>query len=234
MGVTGWLNPLPFDVGGGTTTVQDVYRTMRAVVGVGGAGPEDSLEDLPRQTRAYGTALAIEADERASDQYYPSRSTDALGYYESLLAVPLAPDLETHERQQLVSSVFTAPPATSAEDVDAGLLAIDARLSVLTLPDEFVETTQHGRAFEDLAGTEPFNGGRKSTAFGNHSTTYLLSVLFDIGSGTPVTPLETAILSRAAQYLNEALPAWVTFQFVTSAGNGGFILDNDLLDLTAL
>lgn len=234
MAGTGWNNPLPAELGGGTSTIEDVYRQLRSSVGVGGSGAEDSLEDLPRQSRAYGLGLAMHADERASNQYYPSRATDALVYYEDLLLVPLAPDLEVQERQELVSTRFTAPPATSQEDLDAGLLAIDPRLSVLTLADELVETTHHGRAFEDLAATEPFGGGRKSTEFGNYSTTYLLTILFDLGAGIPTTPTETLIVSRAEDYLNEALPAWVTFQSVTNAAGGGFTLDIDLLDFTAL
>lgn len=227
----GWSNPLPAEIGGGTSSVEDVYRSLRSVVGIGGAGPEDSLEDLWRQSRALGIALAFASDDRAGLQFFPSKATDALQYYEELLMVPLEPGLENHERQELVSNRFTAPPAASEPDLAAGLLAIDTRISVETVSLDASETTYQGRVFEDLAASEPFNGGRKSTAFGNYATAFILTILVNIGDGITPTLAEEKILQRAADYLNEALPGWVTFNLVTSVG---FTLDVDLLDITAL
>lgn len=235
MAGTGWQNPLPAELGGGDSQVTQVYRALRSLVGVGGAGEPGSLEDVWRESKAYGTALALSADERAGLQFFPSKATDALGYYERLLAQPLAPALETHERQAVVAERFTAPPASSQGEVDAALLAIDSRLSVFNLSLEFAEVTQPGRAFEDLAAVEPFGGGRKSSVVANYSTAFVSTVVFDLGAGVSPGPVEAAILARSSDYLSESLPAWVAFQHVTNPTPGaGFILDTDLLDLTAL
>lgn len=230
MGGLGWQNPLPLELGGGRTAVENVYRGLRSAVGIGGAGEIDGLEDLWRQAKAYGIAAGLDTDQRAILQFFPDRATDAIPYYEALLLAPLPPGLEVHERQALLAARFTSPPASNTEEVNLGLQQLDERFSIVALDHSLTEVTVHGRAFEDLAGTLPFGGGRRSTIAPNYSTDFAVIMLLDL-AGAPFTDQDVATLERGRNYLTTALPAWVFFGEATGIG---FILDEDLLDLTAL
>lgn len=226
----GWFNPLPAVIGSEPPTVERVYRALRATVGIGGAGPEDSLEDLFRQAKAYMIGLALEADERATNQFNPARATDALQYYEELLFTPLSAALGDHEKQAILAERFTAPPASNHDEVNAALALIDPRFGIQHIDYTLTETTVVGRAFEDLAATEPFGGGRKSTIAPNYSTSFHVIALLDLAGVAP-SPADFAAQQRGTDYLNVALPAWVNFSTVFAVG---FFLDKDRLDLTAM
>lgn len=233
MGGFGWQNGFPFEFGGGATHTETIYSAMRSSVGVGGSALDDdgSIDGLWRQARAVGLAAAATTGERAILQAFPMLATDLLEYYEDLLqSIPEPGDSEL-ERQAAVSSLWTERVRAAMPDIAADLVAIDERFSVAAFGRETTTDTLHGRAFEDLAGALPFGGGRHSTRFPNYSTEFVITALFDIGSGvTPSLP-EQKLIDRAKQHLNKALPATHTFQVLTGIG---FILDTDLLDLTGL
>jgi len=65
---------------------------------------------------------------------------------------------------------------------------------------------------------------------GLFSNDFILHVLFDIGVGAPSIPNQRTLV-EAREELNETLPAWVDFRLFTVCG---FILDQDLLDITAM
>jgi len=232
MGGFGWQNGFPFEFGGGSTHTETIYAAMRSSVGVGGSALDDdgTIDGLWRQARATGLAAAATTGERAILQAFPRHATDLLEYYEQLLqAVPEPGDSEL-ERQAVVEQLFTERVRGTLPDIAADLAQIDDRLSVVMFSHVETTDTVPGRAFEDLAGALPF-GGRKSTRFANYSTEFVVTAIFDIGSGVVPGLAEQRIIERARAHLNKVLPATHNFQVLTGVG---FILDVDLLDLTGL
>jgi hypothetical protein len=231
MGGFGWHNPFPFEFGGGSTQPETIYAAMRSSVGVGGSAPDDQgIEGLWRQARASGVAAAATTGERAVLQAFPGRATDLLEYYEDLLLAVPEPGDSVLERQAVVEQLWTERVRGALPDIAADLLEIDTRLSIAAFDHAETTDTLHGRAFEDHAAALPF-GGRRSTFFANYSTAFVVTVLFDIGSGVVPGVVEQKIIARAKAHLNQVLPATHMFQVLTGVG---FILDVDLLDLTGL
>lgn len=233
MGGFGWVNPFPFEFGGGPTLVESTYRALRAAVGLGGSAEDDenTIDGVWRQARASALAAAFATGERAVVNFFPGHSTDLLPYYEELLGI--VPEDEENEpaRRREAERRYTAEVDASVPALAADLARIDSRFSVLEVTKAQSIDTLLGRAFEDFAATLPFGGGRKSTGFPNFSTDFVVFVLLDLGSGVDPEPAEEAILREGQDFLNDALPTWVDFQ--TSLADG-FILDESLLDLTGL
>ncbi len=233
MGSLGWHNPVPFELGGGETEVELIYQALRSAVGVGGSAEDEdgSIDGIWRQAKARGIAKASPAAQRAAFQAWPFLATDALDYYEKLFFLTPEPDATDEERRLASSTRYTATVRASVPELEADLLAIDPRFSIVDVPETQTETTHFGRAFEDLAATEPFGGGRKSTLFPNYSTEFVVYVLFGLSPGVAPNITEQRLIRLAKEHLNEVLPGWVNFQIVTKIG---FVLDIDLLDLTGL
>lgn len=232
MGGCGWSNPAPFEMGGGATNVERIYRALRSAVGIGGSAEDDdgSIDGVWRQARASGLAAAGTTGERALMGAFPGKATDLLGYYEELLLITPENESDLPGRRALAEQRFTSQVDVSVPQVADDLARIDERFSVLETPRAEAIETLFGRAFEDYAGAEPFGGGRKSTLFPNYSTDFVLWVLFDLGSGVLPGVPESASLAAAAELLG-GLPTWVDFQTATA---DGFIIDESLLDSTGL
>jgi hypothetical protein len=232
MGGFGWQNGFPFEFGGGSTGTETIYAALRASVGVGGSAPvDDGIEGLWRAARATAVAAAGTTGERAILQAFPARATDLLEYYEDLLQAVPEPGDSVLERQAVVEQLWTERVRASLPDIAADLVAIDPRFSVAAFSHASSTDTLLDRAFQDLAGALPFGGGRESTRFANYSTEFVVTALFDIGSGVAPGIPEQKLIGRAKAHLNKVLPATHNFQVLTGVG---FILDVDLLDLTGL
>lgn len=100
--------------------------------------------------------------------------------------------------------------------------------------------SQPGRAFEDYDPTSQdaagpafnlntFASGPKCTSFPNFSDDFILVVEYPLASGT-LTEANRRVLQEIQALLNAALPSWVDFRIFTACG---FVLDQDLLDVTA-
>lgn len=233
MGGFGWQNGFPFEFGGGSTHTETIYAAMRSSVGVGGSALDDdgTIDGVWRQARATGLAAAATTGERAILQAFPRLATDLLEYYERLLGAVPEPGDSVLDRQAVVEQRWTRRVRAAMPDIAADLVAIDPRFSVAVIDRQETTDTLHGRAFEDLAATLPFGGGRRSTRFPNYSTQYVVTTFLDIGSGVVPSLAEQRLIARAKEHLNEVLPATHNFQVLTGVG---FILDVDLLDLTGL
>jgi hypothetical protein len=231
MGGTGWSNPFPLEMGGGPTEIERTYQMLRSAVGKGGASTDDdSIEAIWRQSKAKGIGLVGTFDERAALQAFPNLATDLIPYYERLLISPRDPGASDEERRGVTASRFTASSAFLHAEIEADLQLIDSRFEVVIPADDEATTTNFGRAFEDLAGTEPFNGGRSSTLLPNYATQYVFTALLDNG-GIALTPLDLRAILAARRHLRVVLPAWMALQVVVGVG---FILDTSPLDYTAL
>lgn len=233
MAGAGWSNPFPVVFGGAPTSTERVYDALRGAVGIGGAArDEDSLEAIWRQCKARAIAAGLSFDERAALQAFPHLATDALPYYErSLLDRQRDPEDTDQDRRVRLAAKWTDERGGSHSDILAGLTAIDSRFSVLSVSDADTTTTVLGRAYEDLAGTEPFGGGRKATLFPNYSTHFVLTAVLALGGGS-LGPAERRLIAEAQDFLADNLTAWDGIQVAVDAD--GFELDVDVLDYTLL
>lgn len=233
MGGFGWQNGFPFEFGGGATHTETIYAAMRSAVGVGGSALDDdgTIDGLWRQARAVGLAAAATTGERAILQAFPGLATDLLEYYERLLQS--IPDIGESlvDRQASVEQLWTERVRAAMPDIAADLVEIDPRFEVAVVDRQVTTDTLLDRAFEDHAGTLPFNGGRRSTRFPNYSTQFVVTATIDLGSGVTPSTDEQKLIERARAHLNKVLPATHNFQVLTGVG---FVLDVDLLDLTGL
>lgn len=232
--------PLSLALGGGPSPQDEVYDAMFQNVGDGIQGPEDSLVEKWRRARARGIA-AFTQDDRATAQAFPEISTDFLPVWEDILDIPLDPSASVSERQATVLLAYTRTIDASFPKLTTELQSIDSLMSIILVPHDFVRTTVPGRAFQDWntsasnASGPPFNLGLSAvgddaTGFPNFSDEFILTVLFDVGVGV-LTVANQRSFAEAQALLNESLPAWVDFRLHTACG---FILDQDLLDVTLL
>ncbi len=235
MGGIGWHNPLPFQVGGGETDTETIWRGLRSVVGEGGCGPEHGLEDSWRQVKAQAIAADAAAIERAMLQGIPGKQTDHLEVYEDLLGLARAAT-ET-ERQSAVAAAITAQISADVPTLRARLQAIDPALDVENVAYANATTTHFGKAFGPRTGGPAYGSGQSSgihaTGWPNYASDFVLHVRYTLPSGATIPPAD--VLAAARRMLNEALPAFVDFEIYTSTG---FYLDGgvdgtSLLDLTA-
>ena len=233
MGGFGWANGFPFEFGGGSTHTETIYAAIRSSVGIGGAALADDGTSAGawRRARASGLAAAATTGERAILQAFPRRATDLLEYYERLLQAVPEPGDTMLDRQAVVEQLWTERVRAALPDIAADVAAIDPRFSIALFDHATTTDTMPSRAFEDLAATLPFGGGRRSTRFANYSTEFVITVVFDLGSGVAPTLADQKLIERVKAHLNKVLPAFQMFQVLTGVG---FILDTDLLDLTGL
>lgn len=232
MGGLGPMNPLPLELGGGETLVERIYRALRANVGVGGSAADDrnTIDGLWRQVRARAIASVAGMGERAVLQAFPNLATDLLPYYERLFLLVNEPGASEVDRRQAAAERYALQIASTLGEVELALQAIDPRFSILVTAADSASTTVQGRAFEDMAGDEPFGGGRHATAFPNYSSDLVCYVLLDIGGGIVPTIAERRSLAAARALLCDVLPA---DNDISLATHRGFTLDVDRLDLTS-
>lgn len=209
-----------------------IYRALREATGKGGYAEDElgSIDGLIRRTRARAIAAVAAMSERSALQAFPNHATDLLPYYERLLGLTDDPDLTLEERQAAAAALYALQQASDVPSLRTALAAIDARFDVLATSWETAVTTRAGRAFQALAGDEPFGGGRESTAFPNYSTASYVTALLDLGDGVEPNDDERRSIKLARRLLHDVIPATADLQIVT---HHGFTLDVSLLDLTS-
>ncbi len=116
--------------------------------------------------------------------------------------------------------------STTAYNVSPSSFQIDGEFLVTNTGKWRNVTRASGPRFRLGAGP----AGAKNTAWPNFSDEFAINVLFDIAAGTLSVDNQRKFLD-AQTALNESLPAWVDLRLFT---NCGFILDEDLLDVTAM
>lgn len=232
--------PLSLALGGGPSPQEEIYDAMFQNVGDGIQGPVDSLVEKWRNARARGIAVFTQ-DDRATAQAFPEISTDYLPVWEDILDIPPNPTASTAERQAIVLAAYTRVIDASFPKLTSALQDIDSQMSILLIPHDLVRTTVPARAFEDWdtaspqASGPPFRLGASgvgdnATGFPNFSDDFVLIVFFDVGLGV-LSVANQRKFAEAQALLNESLPAWVDFRLFTECG---FILDQDILDVTLL
>ena len=233
MAKVGGGNPIPFEVGGGPSSSETAYFSMRSAVGEGGSAAEGTIEAAWRWSRARGLRAAF-CEGRAAANYFPDRCVDAIEVYESILQKPASPEQSDEARRSEIVDGWVSTIDVSTSGLEARLQEIDSRFSILENDHETGTFTKFGRAFEDWDPSDPdasgpaFNGDIRSSDWPNYASDFNCIVLFALDAGT-ITSASVQTLERARKLLNDSLPAWVNFMFTRTTT--GFILDIDLLDL---
>lgn len=231
MGGIGRQNPLPFQLGGGTTELERTWFEMRKAVGERGPGPVGSLEDRWRFAKACGVIAVTTAGRRALMQFFPNLATDHITVYENLLRVP--PETHDEERRLAITAAFTLQISAVIPDIRTSLMAIDAGIDVVIQSEATSIHFHPGKTLAPRDGTGPATyGNQKGSIYPNFSSHFILTILWTGlgGSGGLPPPNKLAAVQR---YLNQTLPAWVDWRIINGSG---FYLDgfNDSrLDLTA-
>lgn len=232
-------NPFPFELGGGPSQVEEVYDTLYQSVGTALQAEEGTIVSAWRWAKSYGIA-ATSQDERAFYQAFPDQSTDYLPVWEDILEIVPPSDATVVERQAAVLEAYTRSIDATYPKLDATLTSIDSRMEILIVPTANTRTTVPPRGFQDWdpsagdACGPPFNlvfgadSGSTCTGVPNVSSDFVLYLFYDTGGAMTVS--DARKLEDAKASLNESLPAWVDFRSFTDCG---FILDEDLLDITA-
>lgn len=239
--MAGLGNPLSFELGGGPSPQEQVYTVMFQNVGDGIRSTPDSLVEKWRFSRARGIA-AFTLDDKAATQAFPDLSTDYLPVWEDILGIVPAPSATEADRQATVLAEYTRTIDATYPKLQAALQNLDPLFSILIVPQQYTRTTVQGRGFQDWdpaaadASGPPFNlsasngVGPNQTSLPNYATDFIIHVLYDVGAGI-ISAQAQRTLAEALELLNESLPAWVDFNLFSACG---FILDQDLLDVTAL
>lgn len=228
----GWHSPFPMTFGGGPTRTESMYAALESTAGKGGtADSETGIDALLLRTEARAIAAVESFAERSVMQAFPNHATDLLPYYERLFLLSADPDASEEDRRQAAAERYALRQRGDLPGIGEALVRIDDRFSVVTVPDSLSVTTVMGRAFEDLAGAEPFGGGRKSSALPSYSTRSLVIVLLDLGDGVLPGTAERRAMQRAAGLLHDALPAHESYRIITHLG---FAVGVSLLGYTGL
>lgn len=245
MGGIGALNPLPFQIGGGQSETETIYRELRKAVGEGGAGPardanpthHDSIEDLWRLCKSQVVAAAVRTLERGTIQAFPFVAEDFLDEYEEALGLGGGGTLV--ERQREVAAAWVLQLSAIVPDMRTELQRIDPQADIDQLVYEQVTYTQLGKMFGPMPGASapPYGSGVSASVdaalFPNYSSDFILFVRYSLLTGqTQVPAVSRALIAR---YLNEVLPSWVDWVIFTGTP---FLLDggpagDSLLDQTA-
>lgn len=216
-------------------TADQAYDALYQNVGDGLRGPPEGILEAWRHARAEGLA-AVTVDWRAALQAFPQYATDFIPVYEELLNNPVDPTLAIGDVQEELAVKYTQVIDATNPSLLVLLQKIDPRFSIYPIdPNQSTTTECDARPFEDWNPASPqacgpaFDlNGRTYTLFPNYSSDFILPVLLAIG-GT-FTEEDKRVMQLAKDSLNDALPSWVDFRIF---GSLGFILDVDLLDVTA-
>lgn len=216
---------LPMLVGGGPTEEAKTYRVLRSAEGKGGSAPDDSgIDGLWRWARARGLAAATSETRRAIANAFPFAAADLLPYYERALGLHPGQNESDTERRVGVVAGWTAKASALLRDLEAGLSAIDSRMSILNMAAATEHISHLGRWFGrfESAPELPAFGGDGCSAFAAWTTRYVLRVFFDVyGEETTYAKLSAAdarARSSADEFLRASLPSYWDFTISTIRG----------------
>lgn len=212
-----------------------VYDALYQAVGDGLRGQPDSIVEAWRYARSAGIA-AFTVDWRAALQAFPQFSSDFISVYEDLLDYSVDPTLPLEDQQADIAVRYTQVIDATNASLLIMLQKIDIRFSIVDQDPDLSSTTECGaRAFEDWSPASvsacgpAFDLGRTYSLVPNYSSDFIVPV--NLGVVGPVTAADKRAILSAREALNDALPAWVDHRVVVN--DAGFILDEDLLDVTA-
>lgn len=217
----GGLHPLPFQVGGGLTMAEKLYRESRSALGEKGAGPEGGLEDSWRKCRALAMSKAANAAERAAMRAYPSAGGEALPIWEGLLGV--AEESTIGARIEAVTSAYTQSLDAVAGAIEDRLQAIDASITVEALDPDTATIAHFGQPFQVDAIHD--HDTSRWPAYSEHAILFVK---------WPGAVPDSDKRRRVERILNRDLPAWWDWRIFNASGFYCDGFNDSYCDLTLL
>lgn len=223
----------PLQWGGGPDPTEQQYDALLTLVGRGHAAAEDGAELRWREARAEGLAMIAVLADRAASQMYPGCAPN-VSFFRRLYGIP---DTENDQQAREQANGYELGAYNGVlVDILAHLRTIDARFRVFTVAPEQTVTTIGGRLFAPEDGSAPFNMGAdiNETAWPNYSDAFDVCFALVLDDGEAPGELERRALGTARQYLQGAVPAWMTWFVVTHMGfsTGLSLLDLSVPDVT--
>ena len=239
-------NPLGFQIGGGPTPTEEAYSALKSMVGVGNSAddPDTTIIEAWRFAKARGLSAAVKDEIVALQHASPLNATDLIPMYERLLQTYFAADVPDQTRREVLAEAWVETVDSVHDTVVAAIEAIDPTAEFPLPPRDEIREGQPGRYFEDydptsLAAAGPAFGitngksGPKCTSFPNFSDDFRFHIRVPRPAGV-LSLADQRIISDIGAKLRTVMPAWCAdVIFTNPGGSGGFILDLDLLDVTA-
>lgn len=208
----GALNPCAFQVGGGPTLPETVWRQLRSGLGTQGPGPVSGVEDRWRQAKALGIAKVLSMQERAAAQAWPQLGVEHLPIYEAILGVAGGDTLAA--RSEAAAAAYVGVPDATDPGLLAALQRIDPTIELVVVPAAESAVARHGK---------PFGSTQETAQWPAYSEHFFAFVKWPV--------IDESKRSTVERLLNKSLPAWCDFVIYQSEG---FTLDEDPLDVTFL
>lgn len=227
-------NPLPFEIGGGPSSTEEIYESLKQAVGEGMAAEDGTSEAEWRMAQARGIRAGLNID-RAMNQGFPHLCTDFIEEWEDMFHL-VSGDLSDEERRQRIVDRWVRSIDASGGGIEDDLQGIDPLFSVVAVDRTTSRVTHLGRSFQDIDPNDgdacgpAFGGGREATDWPNYSTHRKTIVRYDLPTGQ-LTGEAKRRMVRAKEVLREVLPSWADYSIFVGAP--GFILDQSLLDVGA-
>lgn len=211
---------LPLHIGGGPTEEDKAYRVLRTAEGIGGSAQDDSgIDGLWRRSVARGLAAATSDYRRAITNAFPFAAHDLIAYYERALGLTVDDGAPLADRRDDVAAAWSEQLSALLRDIEAWLVRLDSRFSLINKDDDQSRTSWFGRWFGPLEGaSEPTFGWQDCSDWAAYTTNWVLQVLFDVGYTAKLTGQDEAKRAQAREYLGSVLPPWWDFSIVTATG----------------
>lgn len=226
MGVFGGSTTFPLELGGGDDSTVKAFKSLQALLGVGGFSIfDDGIDALRLTSIAMGLSAFIDFDERAALQFYPDHAIDNLPIYEDVLKIVTSEAQSEEDRRAAVTERWTQQWSSEIPILQSLLKNIDARFSIVDVSWEKSQTTVFGRAVRPYITTasDPHfqldTGSKGYTDWPAYSTRDEVYVLFDLGTpGAVPDSDELRIMQRAKDFLDQVLPSPTRHYILTELG----------------
>ncbi|AUX31916.1 MULTISPECIES: putative phage tail protein [Sorangium] len=218
MPALGWSNPAPLELGGDPSFTEAIWKALRDALGKGGAGPEDSIEDLWRQAKAMALSAAGSTTQRAAVQAFPHLATNHIPVYEELLGIIPAPEASEEDRRKAITARWVDHLEADGPSLREAVQALDASADVETLSHDFSVTVHFGKAFgnRNVPNTYAGTTNRNGTNWPAYSTDLKVRVKYTLSGNASRPP--RLFIEQLKVLLNERLPAWVDWYVTTGSG----------------
>jgi hypothetical protein len=165
-----------------------------------------TIEDLWRVSKAIGLVMVIELPELAVAQTFPMWATVGLSRWEQLLGLP--GEGPEQSRRDAATARETTPVLADIPTLQIELTKISSGLTIVAPNRDTQRVLQSGRAFGSWTDTASFS------LVPMFSDAYVLRILYTFAPGEIVIP--DSIRRAVADLLNDRLPIWDTWEFVTA------------------
>ena len=219
-------------VGGSPSRFESTHTALQRIVGRNGySTDEDEIEALWRMAKADALTALGTFDERAAMQASPETATDFISAYEEILGIDVDTERSDQQRRNVIVPDYTGVPEAWTSGLNEAIARIEPTASILHRPWDNSGTTQIGRWYEPMNGSDSYDEGnvRIATEWPNVSDMNTVIVKYELGAGVVPSREQLRKTIQIQNHLNDVIPSWIDFHIIYSVG---FTLDLSRLDAT--